>query len=78
MPQKIEEAINTYFPELADGKGENKLPSHHKDIKAVEKMADALRLNPDAPQPKKLSREAKRNQRAIGAMKFFEKVMPAI
>ena len=78
MPQKIEEAVNTYFPDITNGKGEHKLPSSHKTLKAVEAMADALRLNPDGPQPTKLSKEAKRNQRAIGAIKFFEKVMPAI
>ena len=78
MPQKIEEAVQTFFPELTTSKGEHKLPATHKNIKAVEAMADELRLNPDGPQPKKLSRDAKRNQRAIGAMKFFEKVLPAI
>ena len=57
MPQKIEEAVNTYFPDITNGKGEHKLPSSHKTLKAVEAMADALRLNPDGPQRQRSSRK---------------------
>ena len=78
MPQKIEEAVNSFYPEIAKGKGDYKLPSAHKCLKEVETTADAMRLNPNGDQPAKLSKGAKLNQRAIGAMKFFEKVMPAI
>ena len=74
MPQKIEEAVNEYYPELLS---KETRPSPGNAIKEVEALADQLRLCPLTP-GQKLSAMAKRNQRAIGAIKFFEKVLPSI
>lgn len=78
MPQKIEDAVQKYLPDSVNPKASRPLPCVHADLKAIEAFADNLRLEPSAKGPQKLSKQAKRNQRAIGDMKFFEKVMPAI
>ena len=71
MPQKIVEAARTHLPELLSGE-----PTALPDGKKLHQMADALKLPKE--RPAKLSRRQVSTQAITGALKFIEKLHPAI
>ena len=72
MPEKIEEAVTEYAPELKEG-GNNYLPKGEK----LTKMADALKM-PERQIGAKLDKRQVLVQRILGSLKFIEKVQPRL
>jgi hypothetical protein len=78
MCQKIEELFHLHAPLNNSG---TELPAAADRLKSIAAIADSLRLrwkvDGDTPR-KKLSKDQKRVQEIIGALKFPERVMPAL
>ena len=73
MPDKIDEAVREFLPEILDGSKPDRILTG----KALQDAADALRLPADQPMP--MPKAGKRVQQALGKLKFPEKrCIPAL